>query len=119
MRLALQLFLCLRPHETPLLLLVIVSAWYAAHASNSGGTMLFLRRPLDRVTANLISPAPVFGNSDQSSAMAPVTKGAAALVPPKACSLPSALRLAMFTPGALSPCRPIDLPRFDSPNGLP
>ena len=94
-------------------------AWYAAHASSNGGTMLFLRRRPDCVTASLISEAPAFGNTDQSSAMAPVTKGAAALVPLKACSLPSALRLVMFTPGALRPCRPIDLPKFDPLIGLP
>ena len=96
-----------------------VRAWYAAHASSNGGTMVFLRRRPDCVTASLISPALASGNSDQSSAMAPVTKGAAVLVPAKACSLASALRLAMLTPGALRPWHAIDLPRFDALKGLP
>ena len=71
------------------------------------------------VTANLIRAALAPGNSDQSNAMVPVTKGAAALVPAKVCGLPSAPRLTMFSPGAESPHLPMELPRFDSGVGRP
>ena len=60
------------------------------------------------VTASLIWAAVAPGNSDQSSAIAPVTKGAAALVPPNVCGLPFVPRLVTFSPGALSPRLPIE-----------
>src|SRR5438132_11640604 len=59
------------------------------------------------------------GNSDNSNAIAPVTKGAAALVPPDICGLPFVPRLVIPTPGAIRPRRPIDHPKFDSGRGLP
>ena len=71
------------------------------------------------VTASLIWAAVALGNSDHSSAMAPVTKGAAALVPPEVCGLSPGPRLTMSCPGAASPHRPMELPRFDSAVGLP
>jgi hypothetical protein len=71
------------------------------------------------VAASLIWDAVALGNSDQSKAMAPVTKGAAALVPLKVCSLPSAPRLVMPSPGALNPRRPMDPPKLESLRGLP
>ena len=71
------------------------------------------------VTARLTWAAVAPGNSDQSSAIAPVTKGAAALVPPNGCGLPFVPRLVTFSPGALSPRLPIELPKFDSLSGLP
>ncbi len=71
------------------------------------------------VTAIFTCAAVVLGNSDHSSAIAPVTKGAATLVPPNVCGLPFVPRLVMFSPGALSPRLPIELPRFDSLSGLP
>src|SRR5271155_2580972 len=71
------------------------------------------------ITANLISAALAPGNSDQRSAIAPVTKGAAALVPPKVFAFPSIPRLVIFSPGALSPHLPMDFPKFDSLSGLP
>lgn len=84
-----------------------------------GGTIVLRWRRSDCVTANLIWAAVALGDSDQSSAMAPVTKGAAALVPPDVCGLPFVPRLVTFSPGALNPLRPIELPRFDSRSGLP
>lgn len=72
-----------------------------------------------RVTANLTSAARALGNSDKMSAIAPVTKGVAALVPPKERGLPSAPRLATSKFGALSPRRPMELPKLDSEVGLP
>ena len=71
------------------------------------------------VTASLMLAALALGNWDHSSAIVPVTKGAAALVPPNFCTLPFGPRLVMFSPGALSPCIPIDRARFDSLSGLP
>ncbi len=71
------------------------------------------------VTANLIWAALAPGNSDQSKAMAPVTNGAAALVPEEVWGLPSVPRLTMFSPGAVTPQRPMELPRFDSAVGRP
>jgi hypothetical protein len=65
------------------------------------------------VTANLTSAAVAVGNSDHNSAIAPVTNGVAALVPPKVSGLPSAPRLVMASPGALRPRLPIELPKFD------
>src|SRR5271166_534031 len=72
-----------------------------------------------RVIANFTSDAPASGNSDQSNAIVPVTKGAAALVPLKVRGLPFVPRLVIFCPGALSPPLPIESPRFDSPVGRP
>jgi hypothetical protein len=72
-----------------------------------------------RVIANFTSAAFASGNSDHSSAIAPVTKGAAALVPLIVRDLPSVPRLVMLCPGALSPRLPIELPRLDSPVGSP
>jgi len=76
--------------------------------------MVFRLRVPACVTASLIWAALAPGNSDQSSAITPVTKGAAALVPPNICGLPFVPRLVMFSPGALSPRLPIEPPRFDS-----
>ena len=64
-------------------------------------------------TADFTSAAVVVGNSDHSSAMAPVTNGVAALVPPDGYSGPTAPRLVTLSPGALTPRRPIVCPRFD------
>jgi hypothetical protein len=43
----------------------------------------------------------VVGNCDQTKAIAPVTKGAAALVPPNVSGSPSLPRLLICSPGAL------------------
>ena len=67
------------------------------------------------VTASLICGRLAPGNSDQSRAIAPVTKGAAALVPPNVCGLPFVPEAGNVLPGALSPRLPIEFPRFDSP----
>ena len=72
-----------------------------------------------RVMANFTSAAGAPGNSDQSSAIAPVTKGVATLVPPDVCGLPFVPRLVMFSPGALNPRLPMELPKFESAVGLP
>ena len=79
--------------------------------------MLFRILPRDSVTAALMRAATAPGYTDHSSAIVPVTKGAAALVPPSVYGLPSVPRLVTFSPGALSPCRPIEDPRFESPSG--
>ena len=71
------------------------------------------------VTASLIRAALALGNCDHNKAIAPVTKGAAALVPPNVSGLPSVPRLVTFSPGAASPRLPMELPRFDSVVGLP
>jgi hypothetical protein len=81
--------------------------------------MVLRRAIVAWVAAILIWAAVALGNSDQSSAMAPVTKGAAALVPPSVWDLPLVPRLVTFSPGALSPLLPRELPRFDSFSGLP
>jgi hypothetical protein len=48
------------------------------------------------------------GNSDQAKAIAPVTKGAATLVPPSVSGSPWAPRLVIWSPGARNPRRPIE-----------
>ncbi len=53
--------------------------------------------------ASFICAAAVAGNSDHSSAMAPVTKGTATLVPPSVIAWPCEPRLVMLSPGALNP----------------
>ncbi len=80
--------------------------------------MLRARR-LACLKASRIRAAPALGNSDQSRAIAPVTKGAAALVPQNVFDCPSVPRLAMFCPGAASPLLPMEPPRFDSIKGAP
>src|SRR5258708_3545236 len=97
----------------------MLMASYAAQASSKGGAMLLRAGLPARITANLIWAAVALGNSDQSSAIVPVTNGAAALVPPNIAGLPSVPRLVIFSPGAASPRLPIELPRFDSVVGLP
>ncbi len=74
--------------------------------------MLF-RRP-EAVIATLTLVEEAAGNSDHNSAIAPVTNGAAALVPPNFPDPPPGPRLAMFSPGALKPCLPIEEPRLDA-----
>ena len=69
--------------------------------------------------ASLICAAVAARNSDHNSAIAPVTKGTATLVPPSVSGCPSALKLVMALPGAVKPRLPIELPRFDSFIGLP
>ena len=72
---------------------------------------------LARVQA--ICAALAAGNSEHNSAIAPVTKGTATLVPLRVSEWPSVLRLVILSPGALKPRLPIELPRFDSFIGLP
>ena len=57
-------------------------AWYTAQAFNNGGVTLVRARGWTCVMAKRSSAGVVAGNSDQMSAIAPATKGAAALVPP-------------------------------------
>src|SRR5438874_521513 len=71
------------------------------------------------VMANFILVGVASGNSDHKRAMVPVTNGAATLVPPEVTGLPLAARLVMFSPGARSPCLPIEFPKFDWCSGLP
>src|SRR5262249_11356321 len=62
---------------------------------------------------------PAEGNSDQSSAAAPVTNGTATLVPIRAQGEPTAARLVTASPGARSPRVPIERPRSVRPVGRP
>ena len=71
------------------------------------------------VTASLIFAAVAVGNSDHKSAIVPVTKGTATLVPPSVSEDPAAPRLVMPAPGARKPRLPMELPRFDSFVGRP
>jgi hypothetical protein len=64
-------------------------------------------------SADLISRPEASGNFAQSSATAPVTNGAAALVPLAVTGLPFAPRLVISTPGAPSPDRPVDRPMVE------
>ena len=73
----------------------------------------------DWVITSLICEAVADGNSDHNSAVAPVTKGTATLVPPRVSEGPSAPRLMMRSPGALKPRLPIEPPRFDWLIGRP
>ena len=66
-----------------------------------------------------MSTALIAGYSDHTSAIAPVTNGAATLVPSKELVAVDVPRLVMFPPGAVSPRPPIDLPMFESGDGLP
>jgi hypothetical protein len=63
--------------------------------------------------AILRSDAVATENIDCNSAIVPVTNGAAALVPLKIGELPLAPRLVMPSPGAASPRRPIEFPKFE------
>jgi hypothetical protein len=88
-------------------------AWYATQASSNGGTTVARRGAWECIKANLTSAAFAPGTSDHKSATAPVTKGAATLVPPSVSGFPSAPRLVMPSPGALSPRLPMELPKVD------
>jgi hypothetical protein len=106
-------------HAAPLRSVPIDKARYAASASRSGGTTDARRRIDPWVTASLICAALAPENSDHRSAIAPVTKGAATLVPPRMRGSPSTARLVMPAPRALRPRLPIEPPRFESFVGLP
>ena len=69
--------------------------------------------------ADLIWFMSACGNSDHKSAIVPVTKGAAALVPPDICCLPFVPRLMIPKPGAIKPRWPMERPRFDLEMGRP
>jgi hypothetical protein len=100
-------------HETRFGTGVVAITWYAAHASNKGGTTVDRPSTCARVKAIFNSAAVAFGNIDFNNAMAPVTNGAAALVPPNVGDLALVPRLVMPSPGALSPRRPIEFPKFE------
>ncbi len=59
------------------------------------------------------------GNFDHNKAAAPVTNGAAALVPLRATDWSWVLRLTIRSPGAANPLRPIARPRLLSRIGIP
>ena len=98
---------------------VVRSLLYAAQASRSGGTTDVRLIAWVAPNACLISDEVAPGNCDHSRAIAPVTNAAAALVPPDRAGLPFGPRLVTAAPGALTPCLPIELPRFEDPNGRP
>lgn len=86
---------------------------YAAQAFSNGGTTV-VRRVRDAVViASLTAAAVAFGNTDSNNAMAPVTKGAATLVPLTDGGWPLPAKLVIPSPGALSPRRPMELPKFE------
>ena len=86
----------------------------AAQASNRGGTIVVRLGAYACVAANFTASTVAAGNSDHNSAIVPVTKGAAALVPPDVSDLPASTpRLVMPSPGALKPRLPIEFPRLD------
>src|SRR6266481_6164783 len=90
-----------------------------AHAFSRAGTTVRRRGTWAWATANLRRLALAPGYSDHTNASAPVTKGAATLVPPEGVALPSVPRLVMPSPGALRPRRPMEFPKLDSLSGLP
>src|ERR1017187_2034865 len=93
--------------------------WNAAQAFSNGGTMVVrLGRELPD-TADRTPAADADANSDHSRAIAPVTKAAAALVPPNVSGAPPAPMLRMASPGAPMPRKPIERPRFDRLSGIP
>ena len=59
------------------------------------------------------------GNSDHNSAIAPVTKGAATLVPERVIGGPPAFKLVTASPGAARPRLPIEMPRLNYSVSLP
>ena len=71
------------------------------------------------VIARFTSAMAARGNADSSSATAPVTNGVAALVPLETSGEPFAPRLVMAAPGAISPRREIESPRFEMAVGRP
>lgn len=82
--------------------------------------MIARRRPVCGLNmACLMEAAEAEGRSDHSNAIAPLTKGAAMLVPPEIAGSPSKRRLVTPAPGPASPRRPIDAPRFETPIGAP
>src|SRR5687767_5055862 len=84
-----------------------------AAVSSKGGTTEVRCSVAARVMASFICAAVASGNSDHNSAIAPVTKGTAALVPRSVKDRPSGPRLMMPSPGALKPRLPVELARFD------
>jgi hypothetical protein len=94
-------------------------SWCAAAASSKGGTTEYRRDAEPPAIASLIWVALAAGNSDHKSAIAPVTKGVATLVPASVTAPPSVPRLVTPSPGAPKPRLPIEPPRFDSFVGLP
>jgi hypothetical protein len=68
-------------HDAYILLEFELNSLYALHASNKGGTTVGRRGPEACMTANFTSAGVAIGYSDHSKAIAPVTKGVAALVP--------------------------------------
>jgi hypothetical protein len=69
--------------------------------------------------ANFTGAALDAGKTDQRSATAPETNGAAALVPLSVCDWRSEPRLVILSPGALSPRLPMVLPGFVASIGRP
>jgi len=53
-------------HRIHLLSCVVIIVWYAAQASNNGGTTVFLRCAETRVTASFTSAAVAVGHADKS-----------------------------------------------------
>src|SRR5882757_2939188 len=94
---------------------LIDNIWYALHASKSGGVTLVRR--LVPITAFLTSAADAFGNRDHSKA--PVTNGAAKLVPVWDDTSPSGPSVITFSPGAPSPLLPMEPPRLGVCRGSP
>jgi hypothetical protein len=65
------------------------------------------------MTAVLISEAVALKKIERNSAIVPVTKGVAALVPLNVADLSSGARLLIASPHARNPRRPIEPARFE------
>jgi hypothetical protein len=76
-------------HGTTLLVRLPDNTSYALQASSNGGTTVVRRPTGDESNARLTSTAAASGNADHSSAAAPVTNGAAMLVPAETAGSPS------------------------------
>lgn len=100
-------------HNRYLFECVVSNDSYAAHAFSNGGTTVVRLVPEVVVSASFTDAAVALGKVDTNNAIAPVTNGAAALVPPKAGGWPLTPKLVMPSPGALSPRRPMEFPRFE------
>ena len=100
-------------HNHHLFAWVVSNDSYAPHAFSNGGTTVVRLVPEAIVIASFTAAAVAVSKSDSNNAIAPVTNGAAALVPPKVGGLSFTLKLVTPSPGALSPRRPMELPRFE------
>ena len=89
-------------------------AWYAAEASRTGGITVARRARSEPKSATFTSDAFARWKLRPQQRGCPGHEGSAALVPPNDFGCPSVPRVGMFSAGALTPLRPVELPKFDS-----